>query len=277
MKEKKKKRKHKLTDCTFTKDKIQEMHDLAQKIAKTITANDNVKETKSVIKIEMEIEKQEKLTEKEYMKTLTPVELRMYNKKKLEKTEDGSINKIDDIKTTITFSKALELSGETAKLHTDLQQNKEVFDVLMKLNAEKVGDNKTKDKTNEDSIKKHKNKEKVVVDDSGQIEGEKIDSLVKTEIRKQRRRKHKSRRESETQDEYVLNKLFSKKGDLNYIIIIILDSDFVVLGIQSALQHDVIVQSNNNQNTIRIESEAKMKADLALQALKKSRLNNWKW
>lgn len=51
-----------------------------------------------------------------------------------------------------------------------------------------------------------------------------------------------------------------------------------VLGVHTALQHDVIVGcTNSNQNNLKIHYEAKKRTDLALQALKKSRLNNWKW
>lgn len=203
------------------------MHKLAQKIAKNFTSNSVSKETKSVIKIEMEIEKKEKLSEKQYMKTLTPVELRNYNKRKLEKTEDDTVNKIDDIKTTITFSKALELSGETAKLHTDLQKNKDVFNVLMKLNAEKEGDHKRKDKTKEHSTKKHRGKEKVVTDNSGLVEGKKIENLLKVESRKQLKIKGGNHNESESQDEYILNKLYSKKGNFYFLVIFYTTISFI--------------------------------------------------
>lgn len=50
------------------------------------------------------------------------------------------------------------------------------------------------------------------------------------------------------------------------------------LGIHTALQHDTIIcNSENGGNRFRIENEARAKADLALEAIKKSRLNKWQW
>lgn len=49
-------------------------------------------------------------------------------------------------------------------------------------------------------------------------------------------------------------------------------------GVCTALQHDKVIHAeHNNQNNVKIHYEAQMKADLALQAIRKSRLNKWRW
>lgn len=203
--EKRSKKKEK-SAVVFTEDKIQQMRDLAQRISKNIAQNADEKESaknKSVVQLELEVEKIERKGEKEYIKTLTPIQLREYNKKKNLKMDDDSINEIDGLKTDITFSKALEISEKTAKLHVDLQKKKDIYNNLKNLNNEKMG-----------SYKSEENgmKTKLVIDTSGKIDGETINGLVKAEIKKTKFKKNKNNNQKETQDEYVLNKLFSKKG-----------------------------------------------------------------
>lgn len=214
------KRRKKKPEVVFSEDKIREMHDLAQKISKNLSGNNQKRENKkSVIQLEIEVDKSERLNEREYLKTLTPSELLVYNRNRLEKNNDDSINEIDDCKTDITFSKALEISEKTAKLHTELQLKKDVLDNLNEINTEKMG--------NFVDNKKGKSKKKIVVDVSGKIDGEKINGLLKTEMKKSKRSKHKTRNDPcESQDEYVLNKLFSKKG---LLILIYLYNQFEML------------------------------------------------
>lgn len=51
----------------------------------------------------------------------------------------------------------------------------------------------------------------------------------------------------------------------------------VLLGISGALQHDSVVQSGSQGGNLRIHTEAKMRAEKSLEALRKSRLDNWRW
>lgn len=51
----------------------------------------------------------------------------------------------------------------------------------------------------------------------------------------------------------------------------------ILLGIYGALQHDNVVQTGSPGGNLRIHSEAKMRAEKSLEALRKSRLDNWKW
>lgn len=198
----KKKNKHKVV---FSEDKIREMKNLAQQISKNLTQNNKPEQQKNSFELEMKLERIERKGEKEYLKTLTPMELLQYNRQKLQKTEDTSINEMDGYKTDITFSKALDISQKTAKLHVELQRKRDILNDLNEINKEKLG--------SFDSQKLNKGKSKVVVDTSGRIDGEVINGLVKTEIKKDKTKKSKSREHAtETQDDYVLNKLFSKKG-----------------------------------------------------------------
>lgn len=202
--EKAKKKKEQKHTVVFSQDKIQQMRDLAQKISKNLTQNSEAERpSKSVIQLEMEVEKVEKKGEREYLKTLTPTQLREYNRKKcLENGDDESINEIDGYKTDIPFAQALDLSEKTAELHVDLQNKRDVYNNLNKLNSEKMGSYKSC----ENGVQT-----KLVIDISGKIDGETINGLVKSEMKKTKVKKRKDNH-VETQDEYVLNKLFSKKG-----------------------------------------------------------------
>lgn len=52
--------------------------------------------------------------------------------------------------------------------------------------------------------------------------------------------------------------------------------EFHFSGVHTALQHDVIVQSNC-PGGLRVNYEAKQKAEKALEALRKSRIDKWRW
>lgn len=49
------------------------------------------------------------------------------------------------------------------------------------------------------------------------------------------------------------------------------------LGVSGALQHDSIVESGSQTNSLRIHTEARFRAEKSLEALRKSRLDNWRW
>lgn len=205
-----KKKKKKNHEVVFSEDKIRQMRNLAQQISKNLI-KDTEPETKSknTMELELKIEKIEKRNEREYLKTLTPTQLRDYNKQRLNRNEDDSINEIDGYKTDITFAKALDLSEETSKLHNDLQHKKDVLNNLNNINTEKLGSFV--------NHKKGKSTCEISVDNTGRIDGETIAGLIKTEIKKTKTKKNRKNNEAksittETQDDYVLNKLFSKNG-----------------------------------------------------------------
>lgn len=191
----------------FSEDKIQAMKNLAQQIAKTIAPVQAEEKlvAKSSVQVEIDEERKRKLEEKEQLKTLTPVELRELNRKKLEKVDDGDTNKIDDLNTNVSFSKALEVTEETAQLyHKAKKKKKDVAEEIERYTkiVEKVAI--------EGKIRKNKHKNKIV-DTSSKIDGEVVEGVVKKEINKQKDKE--STKRNLTQDDYVLNKLFSKKGN----------------------------------------------------------------
>lgn len=50
-----------------------------------------------------------------------------------------------------------------------------------------------------------------------------------------------------------------------------------ITGVSGALQHDSVVQSSSHGGSLRIHTEARMRAEKSLEALRKSRLDNWRW
>lgn len=163
------------TSITFSEDKIQAMKSLAQQIAKNMST-----------KIEEKTKKQE---EEIKIDRPTPVELLAINRKKLEKKEEPIVNRIDDRETNLSFSDALVIA-EKPNIPEDEREisGKEII---------------------EPKKKKDKKKDKVKIDASGEIDGEKVDGLLKREIKKKEKIQKKA---DKSQDEYVLEKLFSKKG-----------------------------------------------------------------
>lgn len=206
---------------TFSEDKIQAMKSLAAQIAK------NMSQQKKENKEEPKEERP------------TPSELLAINRMKLVTKPEPIANKIDDKITNDSFADALAVAektyGEYKKIKRVLEEKEEPEPKKVKV--------------------KHKNDTKIDV--SGQIDGEKVEGLVKREIKKKEK---VGKAVDKSQDTYVLEKLFARKG------------------VHTALQHDVIVQSDyKDRNTLKIHYEAKLKADMALKALKKSRLKNWNW
>lgn len=192
------------SDIHFSEDKIQAMKLLAQKIAKGIGKPEK---PKTALEIELEAERKRRLGEKAFLKTLSPAELREYNRKKLEAGEDEEVNRLDDCETAVSFSKALEISEKTAEIY---------HNVKAKGAAEK-------EVTSLDSVEEGKReRSKTVrcgkVDLSGQIDGERIEGLVKREVKKTKEERLDKSKGSQKQDDYVLGKLFAKSGNTSIYI-----------------------------------------------------------
>lgn len=191
------------------------MKNMAAQIAKSMSQT----QKKTSVQLELEEERQKKLKEKAELKKLTPQALFHYNKDRAKAQEDTSINKIDDSEAKVGFSEALEYSEKTAKLHHALVLGKKEPDKI----AKKVDDirNKVVKRDNRDPLEKYKmqsstteqkkkKKEKIIVDRSGTIDGEEVNGLVRTEMKKIKKKKNEVN--SEAQDDFVLGKLFEKKG-----------------------------------------------------------------
>lgn len=86
------------------------------------------------------------------------------------------------------------------------------------------------------------------------------DDEFRRSVKKVKRKKEKAEPEvEEDPDQYVLEKLFAKSG------------------VQSALQHDKVVGLSEQEDNCRMQSQAHHRAVLALKALRKSRVKNWRW
>lgn len=248
---KKKKGKRKAPAVQFTDDKIEKMKQLAAQIAKNIseTTKTNTDNLDLMQKDLME-ERQAKLAERAQLKKLTPVELLQYNRDKLLPVEEP-VNQLDDCDTDVNFTKALVISEKAADLYKTAKENSK--------NINAATEEYKSLTTAFAKPKKDKSKHKIQDDFSGNVEGEQIEGVVKRETKKVEK-KIKPVHEDEKQDNYILGKLFAKKG------------------VQSALQHDNIVRCAPSEVTsIKVHSETQMRTDLALQALRKSRISNWKW
>ncbi|XP_050504350.1 DNA excision repair protein ERCC-6-like [Diabrotica virgifera virgifera] len=250
LKESKKQKKRKETpkdaESCFTEDKIQQMKNLAQQIAKSL----NKKPT--VMQMELEAERAEKQEKREEMKTLEVGELHKYNKEKEKQEENTTINKIDDRDAIVSFSDALQYSEKTAQLHNKLKQTKELTTIAEEARTAKLKITKEPDKF----IDKFKKKDKSV-NKSGRVDGQHVEGLVKVEIKK--KKKSKESVESAEPDDFILGKLFQKKG------------------VSGAVQHDSIVQEGCRGGSLRIHTEARIRAEKSLEALRKSRVDNWRW
>lgn len=205
----------------FSEDKIQAMKTLAQQIAKSMSAANPVPNNKPAKKTsyqtELERERQQKLKEREHLKVLDPMKLRLLNRKKLEKHDDSNINKIDGLNTGASFSKALDITEKTAALYHDLNSNKnsgkEVLEYTSLLNEVTMSsaDEKCDDKeTSKKQRIKLKYQSRMKVDNSEVVDGEVVEGLIKKEVKKDSHFKTSQKRPS--QDDYVLEKLFNKKG-----------------------------------------------------------------
>lgn len=246
-------------DTAFSEDKIQAMKMMAQQIAKSISQKKPSSSQMEVIQ-----EREKKLEMKKKLKELTPQELLKYNHETYNKSEETTVNKIDDCEAKVSFSEALTYTAETSKLHHKLVSG-EVKDVIILKN--KV-DTMHKQITEppEDKIKKYKKSKmtvekniKVKIDVSGTIDGEKVQGLVKTEIKKFKKNKKRQSEGSDSQDDFVLRKLFQKSG------------------VSDALQHDMVVQGGSKITSLKVHTEARTRTEKSIEALRKSRLNNWTW
>lgn len=206
-------------DVNFSDDKIKQMRLLAQQLAKSIgkeNKTDDVQKKKRKIghELEDEIEKTRKQNERNCMKKLTPQQLLQYNRQKQCNFEDKSINQIDGFEADVSFSKAMKITETTSQIYHKMKSNKLDYDVAQKRYDSVTG---VVDLNETSPPKKRKVEEKVTVDTSGTIDGQKIDGLLKREKKKvDKRRKHNSG--NARQDDYVLEKLFAKKGKCNPIV-----------------------------------------------------------
>lgn len=165
---------------TFSEDKIQAMKTLAQQISKKLSSSQQPARKTN------EIETHEPRP--------TPVELLAINRKKLEPKIEDIVNKIDDQNTEGSFAFAL----------TEAEKCSKVYHNKKPLEREKLREVPL--------LKKQKNK-RVKIDVSGQIDGEKVEGLIKREVKKKDKVEKKS---DKSQDQYVLEKLFSRKGNIKF-------------------------------------------------------------
>lgn len=222
---------------SLSDDKIRAMKSLAQEIAKKLSKK---VETKDV----------------EREPRPSPVELLEMNRRKLQpKPPEPVVNKIGDIETSMSFSRALRVAADAGKM-TKLETKE---DERKREEAERE--------------RKRKSKGKVRIDRTGKLDGERVEGLLKIEYKKKEKRKGAK---GNDQDDYVLGKLLSRKGIKNIVIV---DESFIVSfsGVQTALQHDVIVQSGYKSGGLKVHHEAKHQAEMAMNALRKSRLNAWRY
>ncbi|XP_030754489.1 DNA excision repair protein ERCC-6-like [Sitophilus oryzae] len=241
----------------FSEDKVLEMKALAQKIAKSISQQNGTldvkkEQNKSYFQKELDEERKKKLKEKRRLKHLSPRDLMDYNRWKAMYIEDKNINKLDDDKTEISFDKALEQSSKTANLYHSMNL-KEIKEMEKNLGISQVSDDDNSSETeekNQDKLKSRKRKH--IVDTSGKIDGEEVEGLVKRE-------KKKLKLEKGQNDDYILAHLFSKKG------------------VSGALEHESVLNGGKKQQTLKDRTCAEEKALKSLEALKKSRLDNWRW
>ncbi|CAH1099563.1 unnamed protein product [Psylliodes chrysocephalus] len=237
-------------EAQFSDEKIQQMKNLAQQIAKSL----NKKPT--TLQLEIEAEKEQREKERRQMKELEVGELLKYNKEKVKNVENPSVNKIDDCDALVGFSEALTYSEKTAELHHNLKATKDLNKIVEEAKRVKEKITKEPDKLI-NKFKKKKDKGKTKVDHSGKVDGEKIDGLLKMETKKTK--KSSEEVPSGSQDDIILGKLFQKKG---------------VFG---AVQHDSVIQQGSRGGSLRIHTEARMRAEKSLEALRKSRVDNWRW
>ncbi|KAK9873709.1 hypothetical protein WA026_002066 [Henosepilachna vigintioctopunctata] len=235
-------------EIVFSEDKIEKMKSLAQQLSKSIGSSIS-KTKKTAYQKELEEERLEKKKYKQELKRLTPNELLQLNREKTNHVESDTTNKVDDQETSCSFSQALNVAETKSDLYHRLVEGK--------LDISNLIQNVEKDETLvKEKVKKRTKGEKARVDKSGKIDGEKVEGLIKSEKKKI---DHIDDDQSTNSNDFILNKLFSSKG------------------VSGALEHDSIIKGSVRQNNLRISTAASEKADKALQALKKSRIDNWRW
>lgn len=186
-------KKEKVAKITFSDEKLEAMKSLAQQIAKSLGAK-----PQSGYRKELEEERKDKLESRAKLKSLTPLELRKVNRKQTEGNDKEDVNKYDGHKTKYDFDKALKVASRTATVYSHLKHT--------------TG----KKHSNPKKVRKRKNKkEKIEVDNSGMIDGERVEGLMKTEVHRNKKENDSTEAGSsktDTQDNYVLETLLSKKG-----------------------------------------------------------------
>ncbi|XP_017786360.1 PREDICTED: DNA excision repair protein ERCC-6-like [Nicrophorus vespilloides] len=224
----------------FSDDKREKMRELAAKIAKNISVP---KEIMTVEQVQLESERKKRMLEKQELKTMSAVELLQRNREKSNQPDvQEASNKLDDHETEVSFTKALIISEKSAELYNEARSAPAKIDVAVEKyeNLTKIFAKKSKGK----KPKKYEDVAPVMID--GQV----VQNLVKKEVQSIKVDKSSS----QSQDQYVLEKLFSKNG------------------VCSALQHETIVQEGCEvHSTLRIHSETQTRTELALEALRKSR------
>lgn len=222
-------------ELKLSEDKVEKMKRLAHEIAMSMSQE---KVSKSGYQKELESERQQKLEERKELKKMSAAELFIYNRNKAKQEVDDSFNKIDDCDTKISFDQALEYSEHTAELYHDINNGKIKAEDLLVADEKSTDEPTEKKKDAKDSNNKRKrrssdgdnndsrskrikkkdkrsNSKDVTVDTSGELDGEKIEGLVKREITNKKKRSEEC--VTQKDDDYVLAKLFRKKGKFNLI------------------------------------------------------------
>lgn len=208
------------TSVSFSTEKLEAMKNLAQQIAKSIGDK-----PKSQFQKELEEERKEKLESRSKLKSLTPVELRELNRKKAQCKEEDDSNKYDDVQTKYGFDEALSVASRTADVYNRLKNSNLASassggnSISSSSKCQDSADHKESKHIRREAKKSHKHKrqsrrakrEKNEVDDTGMIDGEHVEGLVKAEVKKKKNKDNDVNR-TETQDNYVLETLLSKKG-----------------------------------------------------------------
>ncbi|VEN59346.1 unnamed protein product [Callosobruchus maculatus] len=254
----------------FSEEKIREMKELAHKIALSFP-----QKKQTVDQQELADERAKKLEEKEKLKTLSAPELLQLNREKANTEENPWVNKVDDADTPASFSEALEYTEATSRLHTELVQGKKKpADAAEKTNelklkmkmksASSVDQNQPSTSYAHDNSSKKKKLPKkssgeegykTYVDHSGAVDDEKVEGLVKAEIKLRKKRKVEK---VESQDDYVLRSLLKTAG------------------VSGVLEHETVIQGSS-KGTLRLQMEAEERARKSVEALRWSRLDNFKW
>lgn len=255
LKDKKKSKSSKNTSkIQFSDEKLKMMKELAAKISKSLNTT-QPKVDKTLEQLDLEEEQNERRIRKEQLKKLTAPELHLLNREKSQMKIEDPINKVDEIETEVSFDKALEITEQTAQLYHEIKHNRNKEGEIVSKYSKLTENIEKPTKQSKESPKKQKKK------NCAEFIDQPIEGLLKSETKKIKLRTVAVDK-PEKQDQYVLDKLFSKKG------------------ISSALQHDVIVQSGTQQKNVshlKIHTETKIQTDLALAALRKSKLTNWRW
>lgn len=176
----------------------------------------------------------------------------MSNSRKIELMKSNSLEESKEYNSTKLSDKVVQESLIQNNSKDDDSKGNILINVNLKEKATKQPKKNFDIKLRSENKKRSKNKkEKHKIDYSGEIDGEKVEGLIRCEVKKLAKKEVEVSRENE--DQFVLEKLFSKKG------------------LHSALQHDVIVQGDQKERSVIAEYEAEIRANLAIEALKKSR------